>query len=207
MKTNNSIASSELLFTMDEFKSGGDKMLALLHHQFTTILQSFTFRIVKETAAASDLASESILSLWGIRNNIESHVHLRRSLLKIAYNKSLDYKKSTFRRIEREMNYSTSFDNYEQGPLETMIKEEAYNDLLLKLERLPVAWRNVIRMAYIDGMKNQEIADKLNISLNTVKFYKYHGLKDLRTLYGLNPTILYPIFFIKQIVRFIFSFL
>ncbi|NII26222.1 sigma-70 family RNA polymerase sigma factor [Pseudoflavitalea sp. X16] len=207
MKPGSIIASPDLSFTLDEFKTGGDRVYHLLHKQFNSFLQIFTFKIVKETAAANDLASESILSLWRNRSNIQNLDHLRNSLLKIAYHKSLDYKKASTRRIEREYNYSNQFSINEAGPLDSMIRDEAINDLIGKIDSLPAQWRNVVRMAYIDGMKNKEIAEQLKISINTVKFYKYNGMQELRALYGIDPKFLYPLLFIKQIIRFIFSFL
>ena len=48
------------------------------------------------------------------------------------------------------------------------------------LTRLPPGCRKIISLSYLQGMKNREIAQKLSISINTVKTQKQRGLQVLR---------------------------
>ena len=53
------------------------------------------------------------------------------------------------------------------------------------IEGLPPAMRRISKLAYLEGLKNNEIAEQLDISVETVKVQKKRALKQLRL--KLNP--------------------
>jgi len=53
------------------------------------------------------------------------------------------------------------------------------------IEGLPPAMRRISKLAYLEGLKNNEIAAQLDISVETVKVQKKRALKQLRL--KLNP--------------------
>jgi RNA polymerase sigma-70 factor (ECF subfamily) len=61
-----------------------------------------------------------------------------------------------------------------------VIEEETFNLLHAEIRDLPPSAQEIMMLA-LNGLKNQEIADELDISLNTVKTQKkiaYSKLKD-----------------------------
>jgi RNA polymerase sigma-70 factor (ECF subfamily) len=60
-----------------------------------------------------------------------------------------------------------------------VLEEETYRILYQSIEKLPPQTRKVYYLA-INGFKNQEIADKLGVSLETVKTHKQIGKKYLQ---------------------------
>ena len=72
--------------------------------------------------------------------------------------------------------------------LDRILEEEVYTHLMNAIDALPPQCRNVYRLA-LENKSNQEIADTLSISIETVKSYKkqgkvllYNRLKDIVTL-------------------------
>lgn len=63
---------------------------------------------------------------------------------------------------------------------DTLIEEEAYRILYNAVEALPVQTREVIQLA-LDGLKNSEIAEKMEISENSVHTLKKLAYKKLKT--------------------------
>jgi RNA polymerase sigma-70 factor (ECF subfamily) len=63
--------------------------------------------------------------------------------------------------------------------------QKQYARLYLAVKKLPDQCRNILEMAVYESMKYQEIADKLNISRNTVKTQMGRAYKYLREM--LNP--------------------
>ena len=59
------------------------------------------------------------------------------------------------------------------------IEEETFNHLYLEINNLPVGLQKIMLLV-ITGCKNQEIADELNISINTVKSQKQIALSKLK---------------------------
>ncbi|WP_321516699.1 sigma-70 family RNA polymerase sigma factor [Marinifilum fragile] len=59
-------------------------------------------------------------------------------------------------------------------------KEEIVAKILEEVEKLPAGGREVVKCIYLKGMKYQEAADELNVSLSTVKTQLVRSLKTLR---------------------------
>lgn len=51
------------------------------------------------------------------------------------------------------------------------------------LESLPAGYQTMVRMKYLEGFDNKEIATVLGISVGTVKSQLFHGLRRLREAY------------------------
>ncbi len=81
---------------------------------------------------------------------------------------------------------------------QTMIEEDSYRILFQAIDKLPDRPREVILLS-LEGMKNQEIADFLSISLNTVRTHKAKALKLLKNHLGhLNPMIFVLLFILPE---------
>ncbi len=60
-----------------------------------------------------------------------------------------------------------------------MIKEESYRILFRAIDELPLRQKEILLLK-LDGMKNQEIADHLNLSINTVRSHKTKAMRTLK---------------------------
>lgn len=63
--------------------------------------------------------------------------------------------------------------------IDNIIREESSQIIIQAIELLPEMGRQVLNMA-IEGVSNQEIADVLGISVNTVRTHKSRAYKTLR---------------------------
>ncbi len=64
--------------------------------------------------------------------------------------------------------------------LQQMIRSELMRSIYQEIEKLPEKRQQVFRMIYFDGLKLEEIADNLGISVFTVKEHKAKALAQLR---------------------------
>ena len=79
-------------------------------------------------------------------------------------------------------------------PLEQLLIEELNKYVDTAIEHLPEATRNVYLMSHDQHMTYQEIADRLGISINTVKYHIKNAHRRLSAdmaHYALSLTILY----------------
>jgi len=60
-------------------------------------------------------------------------------------------------------------------------KEEIVLKIHEEIEKLPEKGKEVVKCIYLKGMKYQEAADELGVSLSTVKTQLVRSLKTLRT--------------------------
>lgn len=64
----------------------------------------------------------------------------------------------------------------------TIVEELAAREILALLEQLPVGYRTVFNLYVLEGFKHREIADALNISINTSKSQLILAKKRLQEL-------------------------
>ena len=88
-----------------------------------------------------------------------------------------------------------------------IVSSEISSRIYQAIETLPAQCREVTRMAYIQGLKNQEIADNLQISINSVRVHKQRAIHLLRDKLSKKDLLLMIIFEKKLILfsRFFFS--
>ena len=64
--------------------------------------------------------------------------------------------------------------------LSNLIKAEVVMSLREAIDKLPEGCRMVLKLAYFEGLKNDEIASELGISINTVKTQRQRAMKLIR---------------------------
>jgi RNA polymerase sigma-70 factor (ECF subfamily) len=72
-----------------------------------------------------------------------------------------------------------------------MIRAELMQDIYAEIEKLPEKRRQVFKLAYVEGLKNDEIAAQMNISVHTVKEHKGKALQFLRLRFSDKNIILF----------------
>ena len=68
-------------------------------------------------------------------------------------------------------------------------KKELHNDIRKSLSILSGLYRKIIVLYYYHELKIKDIADKLNISQDMVKYYLSNGKKKLKEIYNMNKEI------------------
>ena len=78
------------------------------------------------------------------------------------------------------LNTLNNADNTEENNFDLYVEIELREALSAGLGKLPPRCREIFEMSRFKGMKNQEIAEKLNISKRTVELQISLALKNLR---------------------------
>lgn len=166
-----------------------------LYDLYYRALVFYAMRLVTRQDVAEDLVQELFVSMWNKRVTFISGVSFRSYLYNAVYNASLNYLKHK----EVEQRYAETV--WEQCNEEARVwaeryEEEVYRQLYQAIDRLPPKCREIFLM-HMDGKRNDEIAEVLNIAVETVKtqkkralkFLKQHTPEALALLYVLNPRI------------------
>jgi RNA polymerase sigma-70 factor (ECF subfamily) len=66
----------------------------------------------------------------------------------------------------------------------TLVREQMSNCIRGYVNRLPASYRSVVILSELEGLANQEIADALRISLDTVKIRLHRARARLRKELG-----------------------
>jgi RNA polymerase sigma-70 factor (ECF subfamily) len=156
-------------------RAGDPAAFAALVRQHQRSVYSLALRMLSDRHKAEDLAQEVFLQLHRNLTSIESATHLPFWLRRTTIHRAID-------RLRREPRHQTV-------PLEedSLVSEATDADPLMQrglrmlVAQLPPAPRAVVLLRYQEDLDPTEIAQTLNMSINTVKSHLKRSLMVLRT--------------------------
>ena len=153
-----------------------------MYQLFYKALVAYSFRFVANQPTAEDIVQNVFSVLWRQSLRFPDEMLLRAYLYKSVRNKSLEH--LSHLQVEKEYRERVLRDVQPEQLItdegeEQFFPDEIYRRLLTMIDLLPSRQREVFLM-HMDGARNKEIAEKLNISVNTVKIQKKRALATLR---------------------------
>lgn len=165
---------------MDAFRNGEPDALHALLKLFYAPLCLFAERLTRDRLAAEDIVGESFIKLWNKRSDFGSVQNTKAFLYITTRNACLNMLKQARRDSlsQKQLAYLTG--EREEYVLNEMIRAEVLQEIMLEIEKLPEQCGKVLKLGYLEGLKNQEIADLLKISVHTVKNQKARAIQLLK---------------------------
>lgn len=166
---------------MDNALHIADKtILKWVFDTYYTSLVLYSKGIIHSEAACEDLVQETFINLYKNQNKFENEVALRTFLYKTARNKCLNIIKHE----KVKANYAKKIMNESDEAYYDDLETETETVRLLKeaIEHLSERRRQIMEL-YIQGLKNPEIAKKLNLQIQTVKNIKYQAYQDIKKFF------------------------
>ena len=157
--------------------NGDIKMFQEFFETFYPSLCRFCFSFVKSTDSAADIAQEAMIKFWKSR---ESHISIKQAkvyLFTIARNDSINF----MLRNQMVEDHSFKYAENKEFISNAYIEDEVFDILHTAVDTLPPQSKNIILLALKD-YQNKQIAEELNISVNTVKSLKKTAYATLRVL-------------------------
>ena len=157
-----------------------EKMWGDFYDRFYTALCVYVSKILPVPDAVEDLVQDVFISVWEGKRTFSDIKELTNYLYRACYNNTLLY----IRNNQIHDTILNSLAEEESVEDEDMIyaltvKEEIIRQLYCYIEELPSEQRRIILMR-IEGHTWEEIAERLEISINTVKTQKKRAMKTLR---------------------------
>jgi len=173
--------------TFIRFKDGDMKAFDIIYNAYSRKLFGFIYKILKTEADTKEVVQEVFIKLWENRQKITSLALFDSYLFTIAHNKSID----TIRKRLREKKYieyiySLQISVSENKTLDEFDYQELKQQSDLLIEKLPQRQKEVYKLSRVEHLSYQEIAVRLNISVNTVENHMSKALQILRQGFECN---------------------
>jgi RNA polymerase sigma factor (sigma-70 family) len=167
-----------------EFTNGNAKAFKAIYDRFSPPIFYFIKELVKDETIASDIVSETFVKLWQLREGFTSNQRIFAFLKITAHHSCLDYFRHAKRKDERHKEILYLLKSEQAESLWAWIdhKTEILQEILEELEKLAPRTREIMVLAFKEGLTTQEIAIQLGLSNSTVKNTKANGVKQLRFL-------------------------
>lgn len=140
----------------------------------------FSLRIVGDGNIAEDIVEEVFVSLLNSKKDFTETDNLKAWLYTVTRNSSLNFLRSDKRSKERQFQFTSAQPTEESAYIYEMIRTEALNLILLEIKKLPGSSGKIIELSYLKGMKNDQIAELMGLSVKTVKNLKSIGMARLK---------------------------
>jgi RNA polymerase sigma-70 factor (ECF subfamily) len=160
--------------------------LAELYDRYGRLTFSLIVRMVRDTGVAEDLVQETFLRVWNRIHGFDAQKgSIGPWLLAVARNRAIDYLRSAG---GRERN-AFEFDELDHPAMYCdMEKDILHSDKARRVksavEKLAPNQRQVIELAYFEGLSQTEMAERMGQPLGTVKTWVRSALKNLRDELG-----------------------
>jgi len=161
-------------------KSDESAFRSLFNHYYSRLL-NYAFVIVKNHESAEDIVLEVMHSIWKRRSKLKEIKNFDTYLYISTRNKTLDYLKKNSRMVH------ISFDkpHYKEyithhNPEKHLLNKEFFEIIDKAVLSLPEKTRLVYRLIKEEGLKYQEAADLLGVSVKTVNNQLLSAMKIIR---------------------------
>jgi RNA polymerase sigma-70 factor, ECF subfamily len=156
--------------------------LAELYDRYGRVAYSLILRVVRDAAIAEDLVQETFLRVWNRVQGFDAEKGaIGPWLLAVARNRAIDYLRSAGGRERNalefeETDHPSLYTDMESG----LLMSDKARHVKAAMERLPANHRQVIELAYFEGLSQTEMAERMGQPLGTVKTWVRTALKSLR---------------------------
>ena len=156
-----------------------DSCFEFIYRQYFAPLCLFAREFVPDQE--EDIVNSIFVKLWNNAVSFSDNAHCRNYLYRSVRNACLDSISRQKKKISHEDHFFQNMEDWEDPVDRLIIENEYWAAIYREVHNLPAVYADIIKLSYLDGLKNQEISDKLNLSIQTVKNHKSKGLKLLRT--------------------------
>lgn len=148
---------------------GDQRAFRQLFDSYAERLTGFAYSILKNKDAATEIVDEVFVRVWKNKETITAIEHLTTYLYTATKNASLNF---LSRKANEQLTDSFDFINIqlqdEECPDQQMITSEIFKSIRAAVDELPPRCKMIFKLVREDGLKYQEVADILHISVNTV---------------------------------------
>ncbi len=174
--------SSDLL-SMGRLQAGDRSALAELYDRHSPVMYGVALRILQNRTEAEDALQEAWLQAWKQRRAFDpTRGNVPAWLVTIARSRALDRRRRQASRNRAETQAPADPVRPVPGPDETTAHSRLKEQLGQALAALEPKQRQVLEIAYFEGLSQSEIAARLGAPLGSVKFWARQGLLQLREL-------------------------
>lgn len=166
---------------MEQFRNGDETALKDIYVRYHRSLCYFGAKISGDLQEAEDIASEIFIKLWDKRQDFKTVASVRSFLFTAVKNRTLNYLRhqKVDAHARRHLEYKVLKNE------NILINEEAESEILRilynEIESLPGQCKLIFNMLNFGGLSTTQVAEKLEISPQTVRNQKTKAIQLLKT--------------------------
>lgn len=147
----------------ENIKKGSKTDLKQLHDLYFNHLCLYAYKSGQNQEVLEELVSDCFIKLWENRKTIDIKTSVKHYIFLMLRNSIIDYQR-------KKKFFTQSLNDISEPAGEDVFDEQKdYAVLYSALEKLPEQRRRILELAVFESLSYNQIAEKLQISRNTVK--------------------------------------
>jgi RNA polymerase sigma-70 factor, ECF subfamily len=136
--------------------------------------------MIKDHDTAEEIVQDLFFRLWQDKENLKIESSLNGYLFRSVHNRCLHFieHNRVIARHAEEISYSQS--ENQESPSDILNYKELQEKIARIIEKLPERCGKIFTMSRFEGLKYNEIAEKLSVSVKTVEANMGRALKEFR---------------------------
>lgn len=163
-----------------QVSQGDESAFSQLFHAYRNKLYSYILNISGSKEMAEDAVHDVFLKLWTSREKLTEIQNLNAYIYRMAHN----HARNGLKRMAKETliiaELSTGIHYESSDPNDKLLRKEVLQFIHDAVDKLTPQQREVFKMSREEGLKQEEIAKRLGISVFTVKRHLTDALQSLR---------------------------
>jgi RNA polymerase sigma-70 factor (ECF subfamily) len=165
------------------FQQGDKDAFAAVYNMHYSRLYAFIKKLVDDKEEAQDITAETFIKLWKLHANFNTQENIKAFLYITARNACMDFLRYRQRQTANRQEFGyVLFQQEENMPtssndeIKTLVLQQIHSEI----ENLPTQCKRIFKMAWLEGKKNAEIAQQLELTEQTIRNQKARAVKILR---------------------------
>ena len=172
-------------FDLDSLKKGDQAAFKrffddLFHHVWL-----YSWRITRDKDESEDIAIQSFAKVWEKVEDFNSVNELKKYVYVTAKNASINY----LHKLRAQKRYQAHLAHVPEAEEANAIEILTYRAALIErlyqeVENLPTQCKETFKLCYFEKMPRNEVAKRLNVSIDTVNSQCLIAMKKLKAVFG-----------------------
>ncbi|MNK28395.1 ECF RNA polymerase sigma factor SigW [compost metagenome] len=165
---------------LEQLKSGSSKALEALYELYYVQLCQIAFRKLGDETLVEELVQDVFLNLWIKRHTLDSEGSLFAYLYATLRNRALHEIRARMIKDRHYLQIAGQDKGYSADPEDDLMAKETELKVMKVIESLPVQCREAFRLSREEQLSYKAIAERMNISVNTVEKHIGKAIKILK---------------------------
>jgi RNA polymerase sigma-70 factor (ECF subfamily) len=167
-------------YLLTRITAGDPEAFKVLYQRYCHQLYGFLYQLTKSHSVSEDILQDTFMRIWEDRERLDGIRDFKAYVFTMVKHRALN----SLKRISKEELMIRQIAHQSDMEDRSTESDVQYNELKKKIDRvvhqLPPQQRTVYQMSREQGLRQEEISDRLNVTVSTVKKHLTLSLRTIR---------------------------
>lgn len=164
---------------------GNESAFAAVYDRYYYVIYQYVKRWMQDSSDAEDITADTFVKLLRYDTPFESMDHALAFLKVTSRNACFNFLKHAKVKMDKQPGLMQHFLNDQVPDFNWLeIRETFLNLVYAEVDKMPEKMKTVFLLSFKDGLKPSEIAERLNLSVQTVSNHKTNAIRLLKIAFA-----------------------